>query len=112
MEQALDMFRPVDNSKGPPYEIGFGENQWPKTPQEFRDISEKYINAVFSLASEIVRAIAMALEVDEQVFVGRIDKSFWNLRIIGYEATDENEDTSKVSGIGEHTGKPSSNFQA
>jgi isopenicillin N synthase-like dioxygenase len=67
-------------------------------------VSENYIEAVFSLATEVVRAIAMALEVDEKLLLSRVDKSFWNLGIIGYEATDENTITSKVSGIGEHTG--------
>ena len=103
--QAVDAFRPVDNSAGPPYEVGFGENQWPQTPAEFRDVSEEYISAVLTLALEVVRAIAVALGVDESVFMSRVDKSFWNLRIIGYEATDENASGSKVSGIGEHSGK-------
>lgn len=73
-------------------------------------MSEEYTSAVLSLAIEVVRAIAMALDVDEEVFVSRVDKSFWNLRIIGYDATDEKADTSKVSGIGEHTGELSSVF--
>jgi len=98
------MFRPVDNSGEPPYEVGFGENQWPQTPETFRSTAEQYIDTVFALATEIVRAIAMALEVDETVLLSRVNKSFWNLRIIGYEATDAKLATSKVSGIGEHTG--------
>lgn len=68
-------------------------------------MSEEYITAVLSLAMEVVRAIAMALEVDEKVLLSRVDKSFWNLRIIGYEAMEEKADISKVSGIGEHTGR-------
>lgn len=67
-------------------------------------MSEKYIEAVFSLATEIIRAIALALEIDEDVLLSRVDKGFWNLRIIGYEATSGKTNTSKVSGIGEHTG--------
>jgi isopenicillin N synthase-like dioxygenase len=98
------MFRPVDNLGGPPYEVGLGENQWPQTPETFRKVSKDYIDAVVSLATEVVRAIAIGLQVDEKVLLSRVDKSFWNLRIIGYEATKEYTDTSKVSGIGEHTG--------
>jgi isopenicillin N synthase-like dioxygenase len=98
------MFRPVDNSAGPPYEVGFGENQWPRTPETFRTVSEKYVEAILRLATEVVRAIAMALGLNEEVLLGRVDKSFWNLRIIGYEATKGHTNTSKVSGIGEHTG--------
>jgi len=55
---------------------------------------------------KFVRAIAMALEVDETAPPARVDMSFWNLRIIDYEVTKENTDTSKVFGIGEHTSRP------
>ena len=58
---------------------------------------------VLSLAVEVMKAIALALGVDQEVFVGRVDQSFWNLGIIGYDATDEKADSSKMSGIGEHT---------
>ena len=54
---------------------------------------------------EVIRAIAMAVEVDEEVFVGRVDKNFWSLRIIGYEARNEMTESLKVSGIREHTGE-------
>lgn len=103
--QAIDIFRPVDTSQGPPYEVGHGENQWPATPKNFRDVAERYIEAATFLATEIVKAIAMALGVDETVFTSRIDKSFWNLRILGYGATNADEASTKISGIGEHTGK-------
>lgn len=52
----------------------------------------------------MTRAIALALGVDEDIFVSRVDKSFWNLRVLGYEAVDENTAKERVSGIGQHTG--------
>jgi isopenicillin N synthase-like dioxygenase len=68
-------------------------------------VFEKYTSAVLSFAMEVVRAIAVGLGVDEKVLLSRVDKSFWNLRIIGYEAMNKKADVSKVSGIGEHTGR-------
>jgi hypothetical protein len=67
---------------------------------------EKYIKVIFSLANvtEVVRVIAIALNVNEKVFLSRVNKSFWDLRIIGYKSTNENKDTLKISRIGEHTG--------
>lgn len=77
---------------------------WPETPKDFRAVSETYINSVLSLATEVMKAISIGLEVDEMEFLNRIDKSFWNLRILGYEATSPKSVTSAVSGIGDHTG--------
>ncbi|KAI1611909.1 oxoglutarate 3-dioxygenase [Exophiala viscosa] len=101
--EAVDIFRPVDNSAGPPYEIGLGENQWPTVPKNFREVSERYVDGLLTLATQLMRVIAIGLGVDEQLFLSRIDKSFWNLRILGYKATDPEATTPSVSGIGEHT---------
>lgn len=100
--EAVDFFRPVDTS-GPPYEVGLGENIWPTTPADFRSVSERYIDSVVSLGISVTRAIAMALEVPEDIFTTRIDKAFWNLRILAYEGTDTKSGETKVAGIGEHT---------
>lgn len=53
-----------------------------------------------------MKAIAIGLGVDESIFLSRVDKSFWNLRIAGYEGRKPTNDT--LVGIGEHTGE---NFQ-
>lgn len=105
----MDLFRPVDNSQGPPYEIGYGENQWPETPGSFRQVSEKYIDAVLSLAMEVVKAISIGLEVDETEILSRLSESFWNLRILGYKAAPKTENEA-VSGIGNHTGNSCQTF--
>jgi len=100
--EAVDFFRPVE-THGPPYEVGFGENIWPKSPADFRSVSEKYIDSVVSLGMSVTRAIAMALEVPEEIFTTRIDKAFWNLRVLAYEGTDVKAGETKVAGIGQHT---------
>lgn len=47
----------------------------------------------------------MALEVPEEIFTSRIDKAFWNLRVLAYEGTDVKAGETKVAGIGQHTGE-------
>jgi len=98
------MFRPVDCNIGPPFEVGYGPNKWPSTPKDFRETSEVYIESVTSLGTNVIKAIALGLGIDEGFFTNRIDKCFWNLRIIGYEATNTTDRSSKEAGIGEHTG--------
>ncbi len=98
------MFRPVDTSQGPPYEIGMGENQWPSTPPDFREVSETYIDEMETLGTAVISAIAMALNIEENLFLSRIDKAFWNLRILGYEGTNPDEKDEDVKGMSDHFG--------
>ena len=98
------MFRPVDSNKAPPFDVGYGQNKWPLTPKDFRETSEEYIKSVTSLGTNVIKSIALGLDVDEALFTSRIDECFWNLRIIGYEATNSTNGSSKEAGIGEHTG--------
>jgi len=104
LAEVVDMFRPVDTSEGPPYQIGLGENQWPSTPRNFREVSEVYIDAMVSLGTEVVRAIALALDVKESLFTSRIDKAFWNLRTVAYKARNFDTIDLNAVGMGEHTG--------
>jgi isopenicillin N synthase-like dioxygenase len=98
------MFRPVDSNKAPPFDVGYGQNKWPLTPKDFRETSEEYIKSVTSLGTNVIKAIALGLDVDEALFTSRIDECFWNLRIIGYEAMNSTNGRFKEAGIGEHTG--------
>ncbi|KUJ17103.1 Clavaminate synthase-like protein [Mollisia scopiformis] len=96
--EVVDFFRPVETST-PPYETGLGQNLWPSTPNDFREVSEKYIDALFALATKVVQALALGLSVDESIFMSRIGKAFWNLRVLGYYPKPE----GSVVGIGDHT---------
>ena len=55
------------------------------------------------LGNSVVEAIALALDVDASLFLSRIDKAFWNLRVLGYEGRKSL--ASAKAGIGEHTGE-------
>lgn len=80
-----------------------GRNQWPSTPPDFRETAEEYIERLETLGIQVMKAIAIGLNVDESIFLNRINKAFWNLRILGYEGRKER--SKQQAGIGEHTGK-------
>lgn len=79
-----------------------GVNQWPSSPDGFKSTSDEYIDKLESLGKSVMQAMALAMEVDESIFLDRIDKAFWNLRILGYEGRKSK--TPAPAGIGEHTG--------
>jgi isopenicillin N synthase-like dioxygenase len=86
----VDIFHPVKTT-GPPYELGLGENLWPATPGDFRAIAEKYIADLVFLATEVLRALALALGVDEKIFISRIKEPFWNLRVLRVPSSSRRE---------------------
>lgn len=81
-----------------------GPNKWPSTPANFKGLSEKYVEKVTSLGDSVMKALALGLGVDEEIFLSRVDKAFWNLRILGYEGRKSVK--KENAGIGEHTGMP------
>ncbi|KAH8881497.1 oxoglutarate 3-dioxygenase [Thozetella sp. PMI_491] len=98
--QAVDVYRPV-GLKEPPYTTGQGPNQWPKTPSDFKATAETYIDHLVALGNQVMKAFAIGLDVDEEVFLSRVNQSFWNLRIVGYEGRKAKTDA--LAGIGQHT---------
>ena len=66
-------------------------------------MSEIYSNCVVKLGQSVMSAIALALDVDVKVFADRIDKAFWNLRVVAYPGTQS--DVEGFSGINQHTGR-------
>jgi isopenicillin N synthase-like dioxygenase len=72
-------------------------------------VAERHIEAMVSLGTSVSAAIALALDVPEEIFTSRIDKAFWNLRILAYEGTDTNSSSgeAKTAGMYEHTGTKS-----
>lgn len=98
--EAVDFYRPVD-SAGPPYVTGEGPNAWPSIPIGFQELATAYTEKVTDLGTSVMRAIALALEVDDNIFLSRVDKAFWNLRILGYEGRKSK--SSANAGIGQHT---------
>ncbi|EFX05092.1 oxoglutarate 3-dioxygenase [Grosmannia clavigera kw1407] len=106
--EAVDFYRPVADGEGvmavggkTVYDTGMGKNQWPSQPSDFKSVADEYIGQLEPLGVAVIRALALGLGVDEAIFVERIDRAFWNLRILAYEGRKERETAN--AGIGEHT---------
>ncbi|TKA80917.1 hypothetical protein B0A55_01659 [Friedmanniomyces simplex] len=98
--EALDFYRPVAESSAP-CTIGQGANQWPTKPEDFRPIAEAYVDRMEGLGKAVIEALALALGVDTSLLVSRIDKAFWQLRMICYGG--QKSQVPAKAGIGEHT---------
>jgi len=59
-------------------------NQWPSAMPGFRPPMEAYFHKVFSLGNDLLRACALALEIDEQFFVPHYQKPIPLVRIMHY----------------------------
>ncbi|KAI5246906.1 oxoglutarate 3-dioxygenase [Aureobasidium subglaciale] len=99
--EALDFLREL-KTEGPPYTKGLGRNQWPGSPSTLRSVAEDYTARLVDLGIAIMKAFAMALDVPEEVFVSRIDQSFWQLRMAAYPGVPKDLDTSN-SGLYQHS---------
>jgi len=114
--EGIDLYRepgdllPLLKEKGALY----GHNQWPTVPAEFRPTYDLYVKKMILLGTQIMRLMALGLDLDEHFFDKFIDDPFWVLRVIGYPnlrtkpnslAVDQNNAYANEVGIscGEHT---------
>jgi len=73
----------------------WGENQWPPTIPEFRDKYEAWINKMKTLGLFVMHAMAIGLgmtDTEWEELKGKVDDSFWVLRIIGYPPLPNDND--------------------
>ncbi|HXP31183.1 MAG TPA: 2-oxoglutarate and iron-dependent oxygenase domain-containing protein [Stellaceae bacterium] len=64
-------------------------NVWPERPPTLRSSLERYYRVMAALSADIMRIFALALDLDEHFFVGKIDKAVSFLRIIRYPAQSD-----------------------
>ncbi|KAK3111502.1 hypothetical protein LTR53_013183 [Teratosphaeriaceae sp. CCFEE 6253] len=98
--EALDFYRPVDDTDGL-CATGQGANQWPSHPADLRPTAEAYIAHMEMLGRSVTEALALALGIDISLLATRMDKAFWQLRMICYPG--QHGGTPVKAGIGEHT---------
>lgn len=83
---------PVDVPPDDPYytseEAGphFAKNVWPKEPAELQGLWTEYFRAVDSLALDLMRVFALALNLDEHYFDAAVDKNISMMRVLRYPA--------------------------
>ena len=91
-----------------PYYIGtegkghFEPNRWPAHPTEFRVVMEEYYRAMTRLSERLMCAFALALDLPEDWFVDKIDRSISNIRLNYYPAQDEPPNPGEMR-AGAHT---------
>eukprot|EP01126_Amoeba_proteus_P014330 TRINITY_DN1626_c0_g1_i11.p1 TRINITY_DN1626_c0_g1~~TRINITY_DN1626_c0_g1_i11.p1 ORF type:complete len:303 (-),score=57.53 TRINITY_DN1626_c0_g1_i11:604-1440(-) len=88
--EAIDLFaepKGVDLTIYDPSRPLHGLNQWPVYPPKFREISEKYVEAMLGLGKQIMRIMALGLELPFNYFEPFTSDPFWIFRVLGYPPT-------------------------
>ena len=80
---------PVDVPDAPYYTAAaaypsFAPNVWPEEPAELRDVYTAYYHAMERLATALMRAFALALDLRERFFADKIDRHISGIRVINY----------------------------
>ena len=84
-ERTADLAPRVDPTSAQMY----APNMWPERPHDFKATMLAYYDAMQGLASDVLRAMAMALAVDEAYFAEKFDHQASVIRIIRYPAVKE-----------------------
>lgn len=97
-ERTADLASRVDATSAQMY----APNIWPQRPDGFKQTMLAYYDAMQDLASDVLRAMAVALEVDEAYFAEKFDRQASVTRIIRYPAVREQPQPGQLR-AGQHT---------
>jgi isopenicillin N synthase-like dioxygenase len=84
-DSTADLAARVDKASAQMY----APNIWPEHPHDFRQTMLAYRDAMSGLASQVLRAMAMALDVDESYFIDKFDRQASVVRVIRYPAVTQ-----------------------
>jgi isopenicillin N synthase-like dioxygenase len=77
---------------------------WPASPQRMREVWAEYITALRALGDRMLHIFGVALDIDENFFVGRSDRSPDVIRALNYERHAGDPDpTDGQMRLGAHT---------
>lgn len=79
----------------------YGQNWYPPALPDMSAVMERYLADAMGVAKQILRAMAMALDLEETFFERHLDEPVSALRLIRYPATPD--DGKPPIGCGEHT---------
>uniref|UniRef100_A0A7S4S1K1 Fe2OG dioxygenase domain-containing protein n=1 Tax=Alexandrium monilatum TaxID=311494 RepID=A0A7S4S1K1_9DINO len=97
--EALDLYSESAQAANSAHE---GANQWPREVPTLRPAVERYVAEMRQLGADLMRLIALGLQLPEDHFDRDFDDSFWCLRAIRYPPSG-GERTAQALGVGEHT---------
>lgn len=87
--------------------LNSGPNQWPEglgsDLQSFRDSSMEYYSSALKLASDLMRVIALSLDLEETYFSKFMDGAVATMRLLHYPSQPKDADEKLTRGIGAHT---------
>jgi isopenicillin N synthase-like dioxygenase len=93
---------PADLKESLNISADFGATPWPARPAELRAVCTSYFAAMNGLAGDLMRLFALALELPEDYFAAKIDRSSSFLRIINYPAQSVEPEPGQLR-AGAHT---------
>jgi isopenicillin N synthase-like dioxygenase len=67
----------------------YAPNIWPERPHDFKQTMVSYYDAMMGLASNVLRAMATALDVNENYFADKFDRQASVCRIVRYPAVTQ-----------------------
>jgi isopenicillin N synthase-like dioxygenase len=80
----------------------FAENRWPAGRTSFKEVYSEYFRVMERLAGTLLRIFAVAIDLPETYFDGKIDKHFAVLRVINYPNQPEEPVPGQLR-AGEHS---------
>lgn len=87
--------------------LNSGPNQWPEglgeSLETFKSSTMSYYNSTLSLASDLLRVIALSLDLDENFFSKFQDGAVATMRLLHYPSQPRDADDKLTRGIGAHT---------
>lgn len=99
-------------SKTHPYfingKLNSGPNQWPESMGQdhlaaFKAGTMRYYDAALHLAGDLMKAIALSLDLDEDHFSRFMDGAVATMRLLHYPVQPKDADEKLTRGIGAHT---------
>lgn len=87
--------------------LNSGPNQWPDALGEdldaFKDGTMEYYNSALGLASDLMRVLALSLDLEEDYFAKFMDGAVATMRLLHYPSQPKDADEKLTRGIGAHT---------
>lgn len=87
--------------------LNSGPNQWPEALgpelQAFKSGTMEYYNATLRLAADLLKAIALSLDLEEEYFAKFMDGAVATMRLLHYPTQPADCDDKLTRGIGAHT---------
>ncbi|KAI8652159.1 Fe2OG dioxygenase domain-containing protein [Fusarium sp. Ph1] len=87
--------------------LNSGPNQWPEALgddlADFKSYSMEYYHSTLKLASDLMRVLALSLDLEETYFSRFLDGAVATMRLLHYPSQPADADEKLTRGIGAHT---------